>query len=192
MIVPNALRLLILSLCLSTALFGPETRAEEPKLAPAVVDFLQQQQQPLPFVVSFEQQRTIQGLPRPLLSSGRLTIAADEVIWHTQQPLEEKLVINATGIHSNEQSKLRGSEVIAKLLLAVLQGDASAIGDNFTTKLQGTCLILTPKLQQLQQFVASIESCGVTAIETIRLVEQQGNQSMIIFQPEAEVGVEAQ
>ena len=191
MMASQAVRML-LPLLLSAVLLGSEARAEVPQLAPEVVEFLQQQQQPLPFVVEFEQKRTIQGLPRPLLSSGQLTIAADEVIWHTQQPLDQKLVINATGIHSDEQPKLRGSEVIAELLLAVLQGDANAIARNFATELQEECLVLTPKLQQLQQFVASIESCGVAAIETIRLVEQQGNQSVISFQPKAAVGVEAQ
>lgn len=180
-------------LCTAILLFGVLTalpaHAEEPPLSPEVLAFLQQQQQPLPFAVTFEQQRTITGLPRPLLSSGKLTIAADKVVWHTQEPLDQQLVITAEGIQNDDQTKLRGSEVIGQLLLAVLQGNAQTIAANFAVQLQDTCLVLTPKLSQLQQFVQRIESCGGEQIERIRLIEQQGNQSDITFQPEASESV---
>ncbi len=179
--------------CASILLFGVfmalPAHADEQPLSAEVLEFLQQQQQPLPFTVSFEQQRSITGLPRPLLSSGKLTIATDEVVWHTQKPFEQQLIITADGIQSDDQTKLRGSEVVGQLLLAVLQGDAQAIAANFAVQLKDSCLVLTPKLAQLQQFVESIKSCGGEQIERIRLVEQQGNESNITFQPEASESV---
>ncbi|WP_258241014.1 outer membrane lipoprotein carrier protein LolA [Pseudidiomarina homiensis] len=184
-------RVLLRVLIIGALLWSECTHAKEQPLEPEVLAFLQQQQQPLPFAVDFEQQRTIQGLPRALLSSGTLTVAADKVVWHTKEPLDQRLVITATGIQPDGEAAMRGSAVIAQLLLAVLQGDAEAIDKNFSVQLAADCLTLTPKLEQLQQFVQAIESCGNSSIERIQLIEQQGNRSSITFHYEAYNGVDA-
>lgn len=147
-----------------------------------LAQFLAAQQQALPLQVDFVQKRSIQGLPRPLRSEGSLTITATQVLWHTQQPMEQQLTITAEGITAGAaEQRMRGSEMVAQLLLAVLQGDAEALQQNFNYQVVENCLNLQPKATQLQQFIEQISSCGQAGIEQVTIEETQGNRSVITF-----------
>ena len=171
-------RLLTLSVILLIGLFS--VRAEENPTA----TFLAEQQLSLPAQFSFRQQRFISGLPRPLTSSGVLTITADVIEWHTQQPVAQHLTISATGIVDTQQDQtMRGGEVIANILLAVLSGNVQNIEQHFSVAMNGDCAQLTPRDSALNQFIAHMNTCGSPQLERIELHERNGNHSVITLTP---------
>lgn len=176
-------RYLLLLSC-TIIMLGSHRVGAEDAPSDALKSFLAAQQQPLPLHVNFVQRRSIEGLPRPLVSEGELTITATQVLWHTQQPLQQQLTISAEGITAGgDGTTMRGSEVVAQLLLAVLQGDAEALAQNFSYQQAEHCLALQPKAAQLQQFIREITSCGSAGIEQVTIEETQGNRSVITFTP---------
>lgn len=175
------MRLLIVFILSVTLLTGlPSVGAEEDR----ITALLAEQQLSLPAQFSFQQQRFINGLPRPLTSRGELTIADDVIEWHTQQPVAQHLTISATGIVDAQQDQaLRGGEIIANILLAVLSGDVQSINQHFSITVNNNCAQLTPRNSALSQFIAHMNTCGSPQLERIELHERNGNHSVITLTP---------
>lgn len=164
------------------------TSSAHPTDDATLADFISAQQLTVPAHFHFKQSRTIRGLPRPLMSQGQLYITADAIEWRTTHPLQQRLTITAKGIvEDGADNSMRGSEIIATLLMAILRGDSEQIERNFhyTIDYDGdkACLDLTPRNKVISQFVQRIESCGSPKLDTIELLEQGGNRSIIALQP---------
>ncbi|MGQ4277285.1 outer membrane lipoprotein carrier protein LolA [Pseudidiomarina sp. E22-M8] len=147
--------------------------------------FITAQKLELPAQFTFVQERTLRGLPQPLISSGRIEIFADQVIWHTERPFEQSLIISQDGIVEQlGATPLRGSEMMAQLLLAVLQGDIEVIRENFLdAPAEANCITLVPRNTNIREFVDSIASCGLPKLERIELQENADNSSIIRLSP---------
>ncbi|KFZ30852.1 hypothetical protein IDSA_07160 [Pseudidiomarina salinarum] len=151
-----------------------------PAEKPSLSEFIKEQQLTLPALFRFEQTRTIQGLPRPLISKGTLNISEDNIEWRTTHPVQQLLVVSAEGIvDKHSDTNFRGSEIIARLLMAVLSGDVKKIERNFYYAIRQPCIELKPRNESVARFIQSIESCGSPKLDTIRLKEPAGNSSVI-------------
>lgn len=154
----------------------------------AAVTAFQQQALELPATLAFEQQRHIRGLPRALTSRGHLYVAAEEVIWETEEPTTNRLKVNAEGITELNDSAtgeageaIRGSEVVAQLLLALLQQNTEVLTQTFRfsqTEPAG-CYDLTPRREAFARFFTRIETCGAEYVERLTLHEVDGNTTVI-------------
>lgn len=171
-------RVFLLSIVLLVA--APSGRAEESPTAA----YLAAQQLSLPAQFDFQQQRFIRGLPRPLASSGELSITTDLIQWHTQQPVAQQLTISASGIIDVQQGQaIRGGEVVASILLAVLSGNTQTLEQHFAMTMNNDCAQLTPRAAALSQFIARIDTCGSPQLERVELHERNGNYSIITLTP---------
>lgn len=172
---------LLTGLMLAAALMSPHLDAEETNLEA----FIAAQKLELPAQFTFTQERHLRGLPRALRSSGRIEIFADQVVWVTEEPIEQSLIITHDGIVEHRGAEpMRGSEMIAQLLLAVLQGDIEVIRENFLDATTATdCITLVPLNAAIREFIDSITSCGSPQLERIELQEQSGNSSSIRLSP---------
>ncbi|OZB05801.1 MAG: hypothetical protein B7X54_04335 [Idiomarina sp. 34-48-12] len=158
----------------------------------SIETFMAAQKVPLPAHYSFIQQRTIQGLPRPLTSSGELLINNDSIHWETKKPIAQSLQITAAGIvDTQSETQIRGGEVIAQLLLAVLAGDLDKINTHFKVTINGECAVLTPQAKPLSQFITHIDTCGSPQLNRIKLYEVNGNNSVIALTPKSPTSVKS-
>lgn len=173
---------LIFMLIVAGALSSTTLHAAQDQLA----DFVAAQKLELPAQFSFIQERQIRGLPRPLVSSGSIEIYANQVIWQTEEPFSQQLIISPDGITEQEsETPVRGSAMMAQLLLAVLQGNINVIRDNFLTgPSDANCILLVPRSDRVREFVESISSCGSPKLERIELQEPAGNSSIIKLTPQ--------
>lgn len=168
-------------LILASALLSPEAQATNP-----VPELLLKWHQ-LSGEVGFSQQKTLQGLPFPIHSSGYLQFAPEQLLWHTQTPIDNQILINAQGINEINQDKIQtiaGTELIGRLMLAVLQKDTVFLEDFFQFSPQHeSCLTLTPVKAPVNQFFSRIILCGEQQLQTVELTELSGNQTHIQLQP---------
>lgn len=141
---------------------------------------LEQQSEPLPLSLGFRQKKQLSGLPRALVSSGQLDIHQDEVIWTTEHPQQQKLVINRQGIFEKSSGEaISGSTAVAQLLLAILQQDETVLKQQFKLSLERNCVVMIPKADALANVIEKIHSCGTNSVELVELFEQDGNTTRI-------------
>ncbi len=145
---------------------------------------------PLQGQLGFVQQKTVQGLPVPLRSSGYLQFNTDHLLWHTTTPVDTRLLISPAGVSQWQQQQyvaVAGSEFVGQLLLAVLQQQQEFILAHFQlTAGQDNCLLLQPLQPPLDQLFRQIELCGQHSLEHLILTELNGNYTQISLQPAAD------
>lgn len=141
---------------------------------------LEQQAEPLPLSLGFRQKKQLSGLPRALVSSGQLDISQEAIIWTTEHPQQQKLVINRQGIFEKSSGEvISGSRAVAQLLLAILQQDEVVLKQQFNLSLEQECVVMTPKADALASVIKEIHSCGTDSVERVELFEQDGNTTRI-------------
>ncbi|MGY2439976.1 outer membrane lipoprotein carrier protein LolA [Pseudomonas sp. SDO52101_S400] len=141
----------------------------------------------------FIQEKHLRALPQPLISKGSFVLAKNYgLLWLLKTPLQQDYRINAKGIARRDVSgwqllpgKSAGAEQ-NRLFLAVLQGDSSGLQRDFELALSGDAqkwqLTLTPRSVLLKQVFNQINITGGTLVNTIELLETQGDSTVLRMQ----------
>ncbi|MGE1175319.1 outer membrane lipoprotein carrier protein LolA [Pseudomonas sp. BW7P1] len=141
----------------------------------------------------FIQEKHLRALPRPLISQGSFVLAKNHgLLWLLKTPLQQDYRIDARGIARRDVNgwqllpgKSAGAEQ-NRLFLAVLQGDSSGLQRDFELALSGDAqqwhLTLTPRSVLLKQVFNQINITGGTLVNTIELLETQGDSTVLRMQ----------
>ncbi|KFF44555.1 MULTISPECIES: outer membrane lipoprotein carrier protein LolA [Pseudomonas] len=142
---------------------------------------------------SFTQEKHLRALPQPLVSKGTFVLAKDHgLLWLLKTPLQQDYRITGQGIARRDANgwqplpnKSAGAEQ-NRLFLAVLQGDSSGLQRDFELQLQGQPhnwkLTLTPRSLLLKQVFTRINIDGGELVQTIELLETQGDSTVLRMQ----------
>jgi len=141
----------------------------------------------------FVQEKHLRALPQPLISKGSFVLAKNHgLLWLLKTPLQQDYRINAKGIARRDAGRwqlLPGKSAGAeqnRLFLAVLQGDSSGLQRDFELALSGDAqqwhLTLTPRSVLLKQVFNQINITGGTLVNTIELLETQGDSTVLRMQ----------
>nr|WP_314524677.1 outer membrane lipoprotein carrier protein LolA [uncultured Pseudomonas sp.] len=142
---------------------------------------------------SFTQEKHLRALPQPLVSKGTFVLAKDHgLLWLLKTPLQQDYRISAQGIARRDANgwqllpkKSAGAEQ-NRLFLAVLQGDSSGLQRDFDLQLQGEAkqwkLTLIPRSLLLKQVFTQINIDGGDLVQTIELLETQGDSTVLRMQ----------
>ncbi|MBY8937673.1 outer membrane lipoprotein carrier protein LolA [Pseudomonas fluorescens] len=141
----------------------------------------------------FIQEKHLRALPQPLISKGSFVLAKNHgLLWLLKTPLKQDYRISAKGIARREgngwqllPNKSAGAEQ-NRLFLAVLQGDSSGLQRDFELALSGDAqqwkLTLTPRSLLLKQVFNQINIDGGALVQTIELLETQGDSTVLRMQ----------
>lgn len=141
----------------------------------------------------FIQEKHLRALPQPLLSKGNFVLAKNHgLLWLLKTPLQQDYRITAKGIARRDDNgwqllpnKSAGAEQ-NRLFLAVLQGDSSGLQRDFELALSGDAqqwkLTLTPRSLLLKQVFKQINIDGGALVQTIELLETQGDSTVLRMQ----------
>ncbi|WP_277760286.1 outer membrane lipoprotein carrier protein LolA [Pseudomonas sp. A34-9] len=141
----------------------------------------------------FIQEKHLRALPQPLLSKGSFVLAKNHgLLWLLKTPLQQDYRISAKGIARRDDNgwqllpnKSAGAEQ-NRLFLAVLQGDSSGLQRDFELALNGDAqqwkLTLTPRSLLLKQVFKQINIDGGALVQTIELLETQGDSTVLRMQ----------
>lgn len=143
----------------------------------------------------FQQQKWFQGFNQPFHSSGTFHIGTDKLVWHTQKPINNKMLINQQGVFSvDAQGSLTqqaGQTPYNQLLGQLLTGNVASLATQFhiTPKAltphlpakANSCQQLVSKDRQLTQLIAHFVLCtdAQQQVMFIRLVEPNGSKTEI-------------
>jgi hypothetical protein len=141
----------------------------------------------------FTQEKHLRALPQPLISKGNFVLAKNHgLLWLLKTPLQQDYRITAKGIARRDgngwqllPNKSAGAEQ-NRLFLAVLQGDSSGLQRDFELALSGDAqqwkLTLTPRSLLLKQVFNQINIDGGALVQTIELLETQGDSTVLRMQ----------
>jgi hypothetical protein len=141
----------------------------------------------------FIQEKHLRALPQPLISKGSFVLAKNHgLLWLLKTPLQQDYRISAKGIARRDgngwqllPNKSAGAEQ-NRLFLAVLQGDSSGLQRDFELALSGDAqrwkLTLTPRSLLLKQVFNQINIDGGSLVQTIELLETQGDSTVLRMQ----------
>lgn len=141
----------------------------------------------------FVQEKHLRALPQPLISKGSFVLAKNQgLLWLLKTPLQQDYRISAKGIARRDgngwqllPNKSAGAEQ-NRLFLAVLQGDSSGLQRDFELALSGDAqrwkLTLTPRSLLLKQVFNQINIDGGELVQTIELLETQGDSTVLRMQ----------
>lgn len=141
----------------------------------------------------FIQEKHLRALPQPLISKGSFVLAKNHgLLWLLKTPLQQDYRISAKGIARRDDNgwqllpnKSAGAEQ-NRLFLAVLQGDSSGLQRDFELALSGDAqqwkLTLTPRSLLLKQVFNQINIDGGALVQTIELLETQGDSTVLRMQ----------
>jgi hypothetical protein len=141
----------------------------------------------------FIQEKHLRALPQPLISKGSFVLAKNHgLLWLLKTPLQQDYRITANGIARRDDNgwqmlpnKSAGADQ-NRLFLAVLQGDSSGLQRDFELALSGDAqqwkLSLTPRSLLLKQVFKQININGGALVQTIELLETQGDSTVLRMQ----------
>ncbi|CAI8751456.1 MULTISPECIES: outer membrane lipoprotein carrier protein LolA [Pseudomonas] len=141
----------------------------------------------------FIQEKHLRALPQPLISKGSFVLAKNHgLLWLLKTPLQQDYRISAKGIARRDATgwqllpnKSAGADQ-NRLFLAVLQGDSSGLQRDFELALSGDAqqwqLTLTPRSVLLKQVFNQINISGGALVNTIELLETQGDSTVLRMQ----------
>lgn len=137
----------------------------------------------------FRQQRTIEVLKLPLISSGTFLYRHDRgILWQTITPVQNIVQIDnqkglLAGTNANDLNPVSTPQLIADLFLGVFSGNFEQLATHFTIDNvaagEGWQLHLTPRSQALQSHLMYIELQGDKHIEFIVFEEANGDRTQI-------------
>ncbi|MBK5352933.1 outer membrane lipoprotein carrier protein LolA [Pseudomonas sp. TH41] len=142
---------------------------------------------------NFVQEKHLRALPQPLTSKGTFVLAKNHgLLWLLKTPLQQDYRINDKGIARRDVTgwqmlpgKSAGAEQ-NRLFLAVLQGDSSGLQRDFELSLSGDAqnwkLTLVPRSMLLKQVFNQINIAGGELVQTIELLETQGDSTLLRMQ----------
>ena len=137
----------------------------------------------------FIQERKISVLPLPLISTGKFQFHYQEgLLWETLEPVQSRIIISKKGIQAEDKfakTEIKGSSQLGKILLSLFSGDLASLETYFFIIIKGDVnkwnLLLKPKNSLVSAQIASISIEGKESIESIYLVETDGDSSSLKF-----------
>ena len=137
----------------------------------------------------FIQERKISVLPLPLVSTGKFKFHYQEgILWETLKPVQSKIIISKKGIQAEDnfvRTEIEGSSQLGKVLLSLFSGDLASLESYFFIGIKGDVnkwnLFLEPKNSLMSSQIASISIEGRESVESIYLVETNGDSSSLKF-----------
>lgn len=166
-----------------------------PWVSAMTLDDLQQRFTAQPVIrAHFTQTRQIKSLPQPLHSEGEMLLARGEgLLWQQSAPFPMLLILDDTRMVQAIDGQT--PEVITAasnpqmfqfnhLLRALFQADRKVLEQNFRIEFadmgQGRwTLALTPTTTPLDKIFATIRLAGADYLESITLLDKQGDQTAI-------------
>lgn len=136
---------------------------------------------------SFRQERHLQDLSLPLISTGRFQYQREAgLVWHTETPFDSTLTIQPDGTITrqtgNGSQSLPTPPGLASVFLAVFSGDLQALAQLFRIREvdtgQGWQLILEPRGSSANA-IDTIELSGSDHVERIHMRETGGDSTLI-------------
>ncbi len=120
------------------------------------------------FSGTFTQEKQLQGLPKPLQSSGDFFFSCDYgLVWQTARPIKEIRIYTTENIHfsiaeNQEPQTLSGiaNFYLAKLLLDIMSGNTKQLYTDYNVNINNAeklDITLTPKNKYLKKGLKSIQ-----------------------------------
>ncbi len=143
--------------------------------------------------LSFEQQRFIAVLSKPLISRGQLLFDKDlGIVWKTISPISESLVITPeqSFVVSDQGQRSFGSsagiEQISKIFMALFRGDFDGLARYFEISFRKEGerwrIGCKPRDAGLAQFLRGIVLEGKLNVDHVSVFEGSGDRAEIVFQ----------
>jgi hypothetical protein len=134
---------------------------------------------------TFQQEKHLKILSRPLMSSGLFTYDQSKgVIWKTLAPAPSLLLVNESQLISG-QGEQNVPAAFGKVFKAMLGGDLNELTEGFLLtgehKNNTWQLQLTPTDQFLQKIISTITLSGDSELRALELQEVTGNFTRISF-----------
>ncbi len=147
----------------------------------------------------FTEQRTVQGLDAPLVSSGTLSFAApDRFSRHTLKPRPESMVVEGNMVTLTRSGRTRTVvldaipevEAIVEAVRGTLTGNAGSLQQHFSTAVAGSAeqwtLELRPIEPRLQVLLASVHIAGRgSLLRSVEMRMADGDRSLMQVEPVA-------
>lgn len=144
---------------------------------------------------TFDQQKTLVGLKKPVRSTGRFCAVTDKgVLWNTRTPFASTLRLSREEIVQSQgdrvTSRLASRDepivgVISDLLFSVLAGNFARLKSGFkidaTTQATSWNAKLVPKDGGMRRVISSIELGGAQYVQKITMIEASGDRTVITF-----------
>lgn len=188
----------IRSLCLSALLLVHAVAAANEQVTTEQLIEAVQSRLVLDEVVSgrFVQDKHIAVLPQPLRSEGRFSYDPQQGLeWETLSPIANRLTFNEQGISQTVDGQVvweidasqPAAVTISQVMSSVLAMDWKVLQDYFSLQGQvegeGWRLHLTPRDSALKQVVEAISIAGDSEVESLTLMEANGDRTEIRFLP---------
>ena len=137
----------------------------------------------------FIQKRQLSILPLPLISKGIFNYHHETgIVWETQEPIQSRIIISKEGIQTEDKfasTKTEGSSQLSEILLSLFSGDSVTLETYFSIHAKGDAnqwnLLLKPKNNLMAAQVASISIKGRESVESLYIVESNGDYSNLEF-----------
>ncbi|MBI6549249.1 outer membrane lipoprotein carrier protein LolA [Xenorhabdus lircayensis] len=144
----------------------------------------------------FTQLRQIQGMPKPLSSSGEMLVSQLKGLWwHQQKPFPLTLVLDDS--HMVQIMPGQTPQVITAdsnpqlfqfnhLMRALFQADSAVLEENFKIEFNDLGqekwrLVLTPKTSPLDKLFTAITLSGQANLDAILLTDRQSDRTELSF-----------
>jgi len=134
---------------------------------------------------SFQQEKRLKILRKPLLSTGSFTYSQSKgVIWKTLTPIPSLLLVNEAHLLTG-QGEQAVPPAFGNVFKAMLGGDLQQLSEGFVitgeAKKSAWRLQLTPKDELLKKIISSMVLSGDTELRVLEMQEVNGNQTRINF-----------
>ena len=146
---------------------------------------------------AFEQQKTVKGFSRPLVSTGSFLLVRDRgILWDTEKPFAARLTVTPRLLEAEhgeggagyrlDAEKDPGVAIVNRLLLALVAGDLRELSTHFEVdgalkEKDAWTLKLTPSSAGLKKVFTSIRLEGAGEVREVELQERSGDRSVIHF-----------
>ena len=142
---------------------------------------------------TFEERRSVQGFPKPMLSRGHFTLEGESLVWQTQTPFASLMKVTPEGVFleaAGEKQALTAAEIpavgrICTLLTSVMGGRFDALSDLFAVSAaqsEGRVHISAdPKSPELAQVVKHIQAEAGSYLEKLTMTGPQGDETVVLF-----------
>jgi hypothetical protein len=152
----------------------------------AVKDLLQAPKSCLQYA-EFRQEKTLNGLPKPLVSKGRILLDCNRgTLWSTRTPISETLVYTFSGKHwlinaEGEVQPIKSTpqKRIGDILARIVRGDHEFIDKYFQREVTGQTTRLLPAQKRLKKYIETI-TLEETPEGMVVLVARTDKQNMRI------------
>lgn len=144
---------------------------------------------------SFEQTRLLAGVDMPLVSSGRVTIEADHILWTVTDPIEIVTKISESGMSQSIEGgpeETIGANTSSSLMISqsgladLIRGDLSNMDSRYVvTELEaadGWSLHLAPADDTMAAYIDHVALEGCAAVTRIGLHQANGDVISVSFQ----------